>query len=99
MNNSTLFTNKQKELLLNSLKMYLEFSVSPLKPELKSSLILSSIEKLENLSVFTSFSKQEFTIMYMALYQTESYLCEVKTFSEKEFYELMEKVYKLAKWF
>lgn len=96
MKNAILFTEKQKELILKSLEIYSEFPFCPLKPELKSALIFSSIQKLKNLSIFTSFSKQELTIMYMSLDHIEDYPSEIKDFSEQEFYSLTEKIYKLA---
>ena len=62
-----LFNDEECILIVSALETYDESDQTFLPPELKHRLILSSLEKISNLSTLTYFTKQEFTVMYAAV--------------------------------
>lgn len=90
-----LFSKKEIDTLIKALKSYQENPI-PIGQKIPSdriiqSLTSSSINKLENFSIFTSFTKDEWTIIAFS-YRAE---IEVPTFidlsSDTEFYVQLEK--------
>ena len=63
----TVFTEPEVEILQQFLEIYKASGFSVLNKELNDSLVNSSLTKLKNLTSLTFFTKQEYTVMYMAL--------------------------------
>ena len=62
-----LFNNEEITILISALETYNDAPRNELRPELQNTLVNSSIEKLENLTALTYFTKQEFSIMALAM--------------------------------
>ncbi len=61
------FTPEEISYLAPALEEFLEGPSIPFVPEVRDRLTNSSLQKLENYSPLTHFTKQEYTIMFCAL--------------------------------
>ena len=94
MKSKSLFTAQEISILFDCLDIYANSEVFVLEPELTYKMIMSCLEKLENICTFTNFTKQEFTIMGLAL-NFCSDTCE-KNSLPYGFDKLLNKLYTLA---
>ncbi|MGN0491050.1 hypothetical protein [Ruminococcus sp.] len=94
MKSQPLFSAQEISILYDCLDIYANSEVFVIEPELTYKLIMSCLEKLENICPFTNFTKQEFTIMGLAL-NFCSDTCE-KSSLPYGFDKLLGKLYTLA---
>ena len=88
------FNTEEISILFDCLDMYSKSEVFVLKPEITYKMILSCLEKLESICPFTNFTKQEYTVMALAL-TFRSDTCKVDSLPYG-FDKLLKKLYMLA---
>lgn len=67
MKSKNIFNDDEISILYFSIDKYTHFKMYALSVDLTQNLILSSLNKLENISPQTTFTKQEYTILYLAV--------------------------------
>lgn len=88
------FNTEEISILFDCLDMYSKSEVFVLKPEITYKMILSCLEKLESICPFTNFTKQEYTVMGLALTFCSD-TCEADSLPYG-FDKLLKKLYTLA---
>lgn len=87
--NSLIFSHEQTQLLITALSEYLQdpplFSFN-LTEDMWRPLMKQCIKKLTTFSIFTSFSKQEFTVMLLAADHYEKVLILNETEYDEDLY-------------
>lgn len=96
MKTNNAFDGYEISILIDALSKYKDSEMHILKPELHYSLILSTLNKLENINTLTYFTKQEYSIMHFAM-EYFANLCDYEiALLPYGFYKLFDKTCKLA---
>ena len=90
-----IFTKDEIEILIEVLSYRNSKEFGLLKPKVAANLRQSSLNKLRHFSPRTSFTKQEFTLMAMAVH-SECYFCLLDNTVDDELQTLRDKLFSLA---
>lgn len=62
-----IFNDDEISIIYDCIETYTHYKMYVLPPDVTQSLILSSLHKLENITPQTSFTKQEYSVLYFAV--------------------------------